>query len=261
MDVSLYLKVLGRHKRLVFAGFALATVLAIFSVARPTSSGLAYRAPATYQSQTTLFVTQNGFPWGRSVTPQVDNGVAQTAPAKGPQFADPTRYSNLAILYSHLANSDLVRQQVKSDTKGIDGKYVAAPVPSDDGNGFIPFINLTATAHSAADARDLASQSAASLQKYIAGEQQANNISDDERIQVSLVGAPTKAVVVAGHKPTKPALVFILVMGMVIGLAFLLENMRKQREEREKVVVPAKKPAPKSRRRAGARLEGVRRTG
>lgn len=221
MDLGLYWRVIWRFRGLVVAGLALAVLLAVASVAKLDGSGLSYRAPETFESKTTLFVTQSGFPWGRSVLP------VTTTPQGGAvsQYADTTRFSSLAILYSHLANGNEVDALLRRGGP-LGGTFTAAPVPSDDGNGFIPFIDITAHAPSDAGARRLAARAAAGLETYISNLQGANRIKASDRIQLRLVGGPTQATVFEGHKLTKPAAIFMLLAMLTIGIAFLLENLR-----------------------------------
>lgn len=221
MDLNLYWRVIWRFRALVAGGLALALLLAVASVAKPNGAGLSYRSPETFESKTTLFVTQGGFPWGRSVLPvtQTPQGGAVS------QYADTTRFSSLAILYSHLANGNEVGTMLRRGGP-LDGTFVAAPVPSDDGNGFIPFIDITAHAPSAIGARRLAGRASTGLQRYIANLQQANGIKASDRVQLRLVTGPTQATVFEGHKLTKPVAIFLLIAILTLGIAFMLENLR-----------------------------------
>jgi hypothetical protein len=229
VDLGLYARVIWRFRVLVAGGLVLAIVLATLSFVKPVlgSGGikLQYRSGETFESRSTVFVTQDGFPWGRSVTPQAIPATPDEPEAPGPKFADPGRYASLAILYSHLANSDEVRQVILRDGP-LKGTYVAAAVPSDDGNGYTPFINLTASSPTAAGARAVADRAARGLQRYVRTEQAANRITSDERIEVPLVQKASAPVVTSGRRPTKPALIFIVVMMATLGFAFLLENLR-----------------------------------
>src|SRR5207247_6479648 len=72
---------------------------------------LSYRQGQQWVSYTTLFVTQQGFPWGRSIISQGQGGsaAASAGAASTGQFADPARLASLAVLYAQLASSDPVR--------------------------------------------------------------------------------------------------------------------------------------------------------
>jgi hypothetical protein len=223
MDLALYARVLLRHKPVVICGLVLAIALAVLTKMGST---------VVWQSQRTVFVTQQGFPWGRAIVNVPTPGPASgKTNAWGPPSADPNRFISLAILYSHLANSDQVRKIMLKQGK-IEGKYEAAPVPSDDGNGFIPFINVTAQANSAPAAVALAKRATDAFRGYLAREQTANGISDPNRVQLPVVSTK-KPLVIAGKSITRPVFVFLLVMMATFGLALLLEKVRARRPETE----------------------------
>ena len=72
MNLRLYIRVLRRFKFVVAAGFVLAVVLAVASTVKvgfAHGPSLSYRQQETFQSTTRLFVTEKGFPWGESVSP------------------------------------------------------------------------------------------------------------------------------------------------------------------------------------------------
>ena len=72
MDLNLYLRVLWRFRLIVVVGFVLAITVAFASVAKVGADGslsISYRQQPTWQGTTRLFVTQQGFPWGRTVLP------------------------------------------------------------------------------------------------------------------------------------------------------------------------------------------------
>src|SRR5688572_29756916 len=114
VDIQLYLRVLWRFRLLVAAGFTLAVVLALLSFARVSFENglgppkLTYREQEKWVSYSTLYVTQPGFPWGYSVIKQPDPDEQLETRTKqiAPEFADPTRFASLAVLYAYLATSD-----------------------------------------------------------------------------------------------------------------------------------------------------------
>src|SRR5205823_3590299 len=116
MDLRLVLRVLFRFWALVTAGVFLAVLVALFSYVRVSFNGwspsLSQREPVVYESDSTLFVTQPGFPWGR----------ATLDPAHPPP--DPNRFANLAIVYSEFANSDAVRRLLRTP---VGAAYKAVP--------------------------------------------------------------------------------------------------------------------------------------
>ena len=68
MDLKLYLRVLWRFRILMAAGALLAATLAFLSFVRVDPGGsplLSYRDDEQWVTYSMLFVTQQGFPWGR----------------------------------------------------------------------------------------------------------------------------------------------------------------------------------------------------
>jgi hypothetical protein len=218
MDFPLYFRVARQHK----------TVLTIGLVLSLTLAGLmAMRAKPVWQAQTTIWVTQDGFPWGRAI-PNMTGPVTPASPnpnAFGPPTADPNRFITLAILYSHLANGDPVRRILLKQGP-IDGKYEAAPVPSDDGNGYIPFIDFTALAGSKKGAVDLVLRATNGFRTYLEHQQELNAISDQNRVQLPVVKYPDKPVIVAGKSLTRPIFVFLLAVIATIGMTLAVERFR-----------------------------------
>src|SRR5689334_8767941 len=105
MDIKLYGRVLWRFRVLVIVGLIAACALATVAMFHVSSNGLKYRQTETWSSTARLFVTQEGFPWGRAVDPSTLAPNAKTAP----RFADANRFTGLAFLYAQLATSDDVR--------------------------------------------------------------------------------------------------------------------------------------------------------
>src|SRR5262249_32550941 len=144
-----------RFRALMAVGFVLALGLAFLSHVRVNPSGsphLAYRQDETWLTNATLFVTQPRFPWGRSIIARDAETAARKAKAaqNGVEFADPSRFSNLAVLYAHLATSDPVRA-IMLKQGPLDGEIDAGAVLASD-NSFaapLPLIRITAIAKTA----------------------------------------------------------------------------------------------------------------
>jgi hypothetical protein len=232
MDFPLYLRTAWRHKIVVCVGLFLAVALGVL---------VAKSAKPVWQVQASIFVTQDGFPWGRAIvnTP-LPQAPAATSALYGPPTADPNRFVNLAILYSHLANGDPVRK-IMLEEGPIDGKYEAAAVPSDDGNGYIPFINITAQAGTAKGVSELALRAATAFRTYLEGQQKLNRIPLQNRVQLPIVSYPTKPLIISGKSLTRPVFVFLLAAIATMGFALALERLRPGDEP---VAAEAAAPAP-----------------
>lgn len=230
MDLQLYLRVLWRFKILVAAGLLLACALAFLSLVKVSFEGgsvsFPYRQAETWASEATLLVTQPGFPEGRSITELYRFSVD---PATGrevaePIFASSDRFADLASLYAQLATSDSVMRLMLEDGP-VDGAIAAQPLESPDGST-LPLIQISAAAESPDVAQSLAQREVDAFLSFLEDEQQRSDISRDDRIAVSLVEAPQEATLVVPRKMTRPIVIFLATMIAVLGLAFVLENLR-----------------------------------
>jgi capsular polysaccharide biosynthesis protein len=239
MDLQLYLRVLWRFRVLVTTGLMLAFALAFFSYVqvgfRDGFIRFSPRDPEIWQSSGTLLLTQKGFPWGRSITRDVVP-VNPGSEASGYQprtqddfvqrFADQSHFSNLANLYAHLVTSDQVFEELQR-TGPVTGSFTASAVPHATDERFtLPFITITASGTSPGAATDLANRVTEAFRTYLTSEQQVNRVPADERVIVTPVNRPQGAGRTSGPSLTGPIIIFLTVMIAVIGLAFILENLR-----------------------------------
>lgn len=236
MDVALYLRVLWRFRYIVLFGTVVAVALAFLAVFKVNPSGpsLSYRQHKLYQADTTLLVTQVGFPWGRTVLPS-DPTTTTPSSQNGIQYADPSRFASLAVFYAHVANGDAVQALVKNDPS-LRGDFrptdvsqllatASTPDPSTS-NGVLPFVDIEGLATSPREAVRISTTGAGILRGYIAKQQAAAAIPTNQRVVLSVFKHPDKVVVAVGRKKTLPILIFLTVMMATIGTVLLLENLR-----------------------------------
>ena len=235
MDLALYLRVLWRFRVLVLAGLVLATVLAFLAMFRVNPLGspaVAYREHQIFQADTTLLVTQAGFPEGRTVLPG-----DQTAPVgkQGIQYADPGRFSSLAVVYGQLANGDVVQRRlanspsVRSIVRLPTSKMQAAQPETDPSSGgVLPLVDIQGLADTPHDAALISTTGAAVLERDIAQQQRTADIPKNQRVVLSVLRLPArnKIQVVVKRKKTLPIVIFLTVLIAAIGAAFVLENLR-----------------------------------
>src|SRR3954465_12704867 len=111
MNLRRHLNVIRRFRVIVAGGVVLGIALGTLAVFKVSTSGLEWRSTQTFQSTSTLNVTQQGFPDGRVIlapsTSSDPNAEATTEEKTkdGDQFADPGRFANLAITYAYYAQS------------------------------------------------------------------------------------------------------------------------------------------------------------
>lgn len=229
MDLPLYARILWRFRLVVAVGFVLAVALAVLSIATPSLKGLHYRQHQTWTSTSTIWVTQSGFPLGRSIydqyiqTGKVDSSTPSTPISK---FSDPSRFSGLATVFVALVTSDGVRK-IMARQGPIDG-VVSSSQPTLPGNTSIvlPFVNVYGSAATPEAAERLSSRASRSLIAYVKDEQNANDISADKRVLLQVVQEAQPAVLSVPRSKARPIIVFLATMLVVIGVVFLLENVR-----------------------------------
>lgn len=235
MDIALYLRVLRRFKFLMALGFLLAAGAAFISFVQVSPGGkgplLTYRDQEEWISFSELFVTQQGFPWGRTVIEDPSARAAQARLEKrardlGVEYASPTRFSSLAVLYAHLATSDPVRDLMLEDGP-ILGQIEAAPVLSDSGfSDPLPLISIAAIAGSEKASLELNHRTAAAFLRFLKDQQESHGIPPENRVEVAVVKRAQKAGLYHGRSFTVPIVAFMTIVMLFSGIAFLLENLR-----------------------------------
>jgi hypothetical protein len=228
VDLRLYLRVLWRFRILVGAGAVLATALALLSVVRVDPGGspaVKYRESEQWASFAMLFVTQQGFPWGRLTA------AAAAAPGNKVAFESEARFSNLAVLYAYLASSDPVRKLMLRDGP-VEGDLAAEPVmTSGTFASPMPLIRLIAIAKTPELSRTLVIRATDAFRQFLETEQAKNKIGENQRVLVTVVRRADEPKLFAGRSMTLPIVVFMGTMILISGLAFVLENMRPRRPE------------------------------
>lgn len=238
MDLALLGGVLWRSRVLVIVGLLLACVAAVLSMAKLTIVGgkpqLVYRTQVLYQSNVQLHVTQPGFPDGRSVF----NTSPTTLPSgrtELPKFADPDRFVGLAVIYSQLIMGNDERARVFGVRRPPRNEAIlAAPMPAPGGTGqFLPIIQITGIAPSPLDAMRLADRAAQSFSDYLSQRQNQTHVADAERVTLDRIAGPLAPSVYLPRKKLRSIAVFLLLAMLTIAAAFVRENLRVKRSDRE----------------------------
>ena len=238
MELRRHLQVLWRFRLVIVAGVLFGTMVAIlasFHVKLDPLPALSWRSDQTFESNSTLFVTQNGFPWGRVTLPAVENpGLGNAAPAaeedkngKRREYGAPERFSDLAVLYSYLATSQQVRALVAMRSK--PDQISITPVMNPASGTGLPLLKVGTTAKTGANAQQLNSATLDALKRYLQEEQERAGISPELRVEIQVLNPPGRAVVKEGRSYMGSLIAFVLAIGAAIGLAYLLENLRPRR--------------------------------
>jgi Helix-turn-helix domain/Domain of unknown function (DUF4115) len=232
MDLRLYLRVIGRFWAVAALGVALAAVLAFISyfvVDYRHSPHVTYRQSQTWKGTEVLMLTQRGFPWGRSVYPFVfDKKTGQLIPTA--RFADPSRFTALAVFYAQLANSDAVRALVG---RRLEGSYSAKPVVTRAGGDvgsssitqIVPLVEIDGFARTPEAALLLTRRVSDALRAYLRTSQADAAIPPKQRIVVQVLSTAKHATLARGRRLTIPIVAFLGVLIVTLGLVFVLENL------------------------------------
>jgi hypothetical protein len=218
VDLGLFFRVLWRFRLVVALGFVMALTLATLSLARVDFRGgspsLVYRQSEQWQSYTTLIISPRGFPWGRSVFSL--------------EF-DPSRFATLATIYANLAQSDAVKRIMARDWNVRQGSILAQPVLANQNNSSappLPLMTIAATTKSGPRSAAVAERATAAFLDFLRFEQSNNGIPKNKRVVVAEIKHATPPVLLKGRSKTTPIAVFLAVMIVCVGLAFMLENLR-----------------------------------
>jgi hypothetical protein len=239
VDLHLYLRVLWRFRVLVGAGLLLAITLAVISHVRVEIGGsptFQYRQSEQWESLATIGVGSNTFLPGSAVDPSALNFL-QSPPSSAEEarrraeeanagdFSSLPRLNEATVQLMRLATSDDVMRIMREDGKGpIRGALQTFPVTS--GDSLVPYITFSAIAAEPGEALALARRHVEAFSKYVRQRQETAGIEEDKRVVLYTVNEPQPAALLEGRKATRPIIVFLAVMTVVVALAFVLENLR-----------------------------------
>jgi hypothetical protein len=230
MELALYFRVLWRFKLIVFPGFLVAVALAVLAYGKVDPAHgftITPRAIPVFRADGLLLITQPGFPWGSSQQEYLPGNAAKGMPPV--PVGDFSRMSGIALIYSELASSDevraLVRKRPGKTEKVVTSPYAPAAAPP---GTVLPMVALSADAATPARAAALVNARIGAFKLYIERRQSDAAVADENRVVVQVLrhGEAKTATALAGAKKTLPIVVFLAVMIAVVGLAFMLENMR-----------------------------------
>lgn len=218
------------------------TFLAVMRVDVKHGFKLSPRQGQQYEADETVFVTQQGFPWGRTV-PQYLPGDSATAQPSLP-VSDADRLAALTALYAQLANGDAIRKRLQLDD--ITRKVTVTPVsaPPYVNPPILPLLTIAATEQSPAAAITLANQATDAFRGWLSSQQNAARIPPDERVVLDVVTSPKKAKLSGHRSKTLPAVIFLGLMAATFGLVFTLENLHPRVAAAEVEAEPAREQPP-----------------
>jgi hypothetical protein len=212
MDLRLYGRVLWRFRLIVAAGLLLALVLTLLSITRVTFNNgrpsLTYRQQETWQSTARIFLTN----FRRGVPPNV-------VPVGDPAYAA------YAQTFADIATSDHVRRQMLRDGP-VPGSVSASPVLAPGLGTPLPLVEVSGLATTPSAALITAKRGVRALLTYVKQQQDVLRLLPQERVLLKVLNKPQGAAKIAARSKTRPVVVFLAAMMAVLGLVFVLENLR-----------------------------------
>jgi hypothetical protein len=235
MSLDRHIRVLWRYRAVTLGGVVLALALAFLAAFNVSGNGLERRGTETWSSSSRILVTQRGFPWGRVTLPAAadpNQALAPTTPSQDnrQEYADPTRFVNLAMLYSVISYSDQVRSKLPGNVSS--GQIEALPLDATGGGDILPVITLTTTSSSPSNATELNRLTFEGLKDLLVAEQEKASIPVKERVVLEPLNEPSAPLLVSGRAPTASVLALILALGMTLALVHVLEAIRLARMRR-----------------------------
>jgi hypothetical protein len=94
------------------------------------------------------------------------------------------------------------------------------------GIGPLPLIDFQGTAQSAADARATTATAVDAFLRWVQRAQAGADILPQDRVDLKVLQQPAAPIVTVPRKKTMPVMIFLTVMILTCGAAFLLENLR-----------------------------------
>jgi hypothetical protein len=225
MNLPRHAAVLWRFRLVTVAGVVLSLLLAVtasYKVSLAGGPSLVARGASTWASESSLLVTQLGFPEGRVTLPEAPElktdatGESAPLPKDQLQFADPNRFGALADLYSQLAMSDRVR--LRTPEKARPPQVSAGALQGASGGVILPVIKLTTTAASQSGAQALNQHMVDALRGTLEEDQKKNQIPSKQRVSLVTLNAPSAGYLMSG--PSKTGSLLALVLGLLGTVAF-----------------------------------------
>jgi hypothetical protein len=237
MNLERHLRVLWRRRFLVASGVLLAAALAFLTAYDVSGGHPKRRGSEVWSSSSQILVTQKGFPWGRVTLPDASlDGKTATNPSDLSaqdriRYADPTRFVNLALLYSVISHSDDVRSRLPGNPNP-DQIQTTLLDPTNSGNSYLPIIQLTTRASTPGQATVLNSQTFDGLRSLLTDQQKSNGISGANRVLLTVLSQPSAPVIVEGRSMTSSILAFMLVIIATVAFAHIAEAISMARSRR-----------------------------
>ncbi len=253
MNLERHLAVIWRQKIIIAVGILLGCALAFMAAYKVGPGGLERRGTEQWSSESRVLVTQTGFPWGRVTLPSNATGAPiqpdptttgkdqKTTPDSADshiQFADPSRFSNLALLFAQISESDQVRRLLPGPP--APGTVIARPLDATgSGDSFLPILSVTTMGKTAAGAIDLNKLAVSALRHLLVTQQNKWNVSANDRVLLQTLNEPGAPMLVQSRSMAPALLAFLLAVFGAVALAHIVEGLRRSRNAPAEPALPA----------------------
>jgi hypothetical protein len=248
-----HLAVLWRQKIIIAVGILLGCALAFMAAYKVGPKGLERRGTEQWSSESRVLVTQTGFPWGRVTLPSnaagapvqqdptttgKDQKTTTGSDASRIQFADPSRFSNLALLFAQISESDQVRRLLPGPP--LPGTVIAHPLDATgSGDSFLPILSVTTMGKTAGAAIDLNKLAVSALRHLLVTQQNKWNVAANDRVLIQTLNEPSAPMLVQSRSMAPAMLAFLLAVFGAVALAHIVEGLRRGRNAPAEPAQPA----------------------
>jgi hypothetical protein len=257
MDLKHVLRVLRGYRKLVVVGLILAVVLTTLSYAKPAfeqgSPTLKPRGSETWLADGILLISERGFPEGRAVPSYRPSNPRKGTPAVA--VGDQERLAGLAALYSQYASSDVVRRIALRKGR-LNAEVTTEPVTYTTAQfaypQVLPLIRVSATAETPRLAKTAVVRIANAFRSYMTRRQDNAGIPEGDRVLIDYAQKPTKATLISGRSKILPAIVFLSIVTLTVGLALVLDNIKRSTYREQAALLYGEEAVPASAAPAAA---------
>ncbi|MCZ2803681.1 hypothetical protein O2W18_01020 [Modestobacter sp. VKM Ac-2983] len=234
MDLTLVGRAVRENRALVALGVLLAVVAGLFAGYSVTSSGLEPRTPPVYEGRSTILLSNPSL----SVYAAQLGGTTDADPAAAPEDADLTA---LAMVYAWIVTGDEIRDRTEEAVGefGPDESLTAllrTTQPAGDerfgSNADLPIFDIVSTATSEERAEEMAAAATDEFLAYVDAQQDAAEIPEDRRVDVSVLRTASATLVDGGSSLVSAVLVGAVVLFVVLLLVVYRTNARMVRSRR-----------------------------
>jgi hypothetical protein len=236
--VGSYSAPLKRFRLVIAIGVVVGAALALtaaYKIDLGVPPELTAREQPSYTAGTQLEVSSPVEPYYRSAVDRPVVAPAEDDEEAAAPLAEQDEPSVITLVaaanyYPYVIEGDQVKALREQLFGEIPGSVTASAIgatntPNRMEPGRLPFIQVIATSDSPANAKRLAQTTADAFIRYVRVQQERSSIRPEQRLVVKQLRKPERTFQVGGASMNLPILIFIVLVGVAVGLAFLLDRL------------------------------------